>query len=307
MTAPKPKLRWFQYSLRTLLVFVTLCAIPCSWLAVKMRQAKRQRSVVQAVLAAGGIVMRRADDDATDFIDLDKMPSPPTLAESLFRRQRVVLVSLADETCTYDVADPPITISSFRLGRDASRLNLATLGELPDLEFVDLGDRQVNDRDCLNLAACSRLQVLVARHCSDVTDHGIQSLTHLRCLRVLRLDGCKLGRTGAQCVGGLRELQRLELDNTTITDDDLEYLKGLADLRVLSLRKTNITDRGARHLLPLTRLRQLNLADTSVTDAALVYLKNLSELETLNLGGTHVTFQGANAFEDTRSRSIIIR
>jgi hypothetical protein len=30
ITAPTPKLRWFQFSLRTLLVFVTLCAILCS-------------------------------------------------------------------------------------------------------------------------------------------------------------------------------------------------------------------------------------------------------------------------------------
>jgi len=40
MTTPKPTRRWFQYSLRTLLVLVTVCAIPCSWLGVKVQQAK---------------------------------------------------------------------------------------------------------------------------------------------------------------------------------------------------------------------------------------------------------------------------
>jgi len=29
-------LRWYQFSLRTLLVFVTLCAMACSWLGVKI-------------------------------------------------------------------------------------------------------------------------------------------------------------------------------------------------------------------------------------------------------------------------------
>lgn len=49
MTVPKPKLRWFQYSLRTLLVIVTLCGIPCSWLAVKLQQARREHEVAAAI------------------------------------------------------------------------------------------------------------------------------------------------------------------------------------------------------------------------------------------------------------------
>ena len=56
MTSPKPKRRWFQYSLQTLLVFVTLCAIPCSWYAVKMNRVKRQREAVEAIEKLGGRV-----------------------------------------------------------------------------------------------------------------------------------------------------------------------------------------------------------------------------------------------------------
>ena len=63
MTAPKPKLRWFQFSLRTLLVIVTLCAIPCSWLAVKIHEEKslrdernRQWRVVQAIERSSGVL-----------------------------------------------------------------------------------------------------------------------------------------------------------------------------------------------------------------------------------------------------------
>jgi hypothetical protein len=36
MKTPRPTRRWLQFSLRALLVLVTLSAIPCSWLAVKL-------------------------------------------------------------------------------------------------------------------------------------------------------------------------------------------------------------------------------------------------------------------------------
>ena len=56
-TVSHPKLRWYQYSLRTLLVFVTLlCTVACSWIGVKLRQAERQRTVVEAITKLGGDV-----------------------------------------------------------------------------------------------------------------------------------------------------------------------------------------------------------------------------------------------------------
>ena len=49
MSDLKTQRRWFQYSLRTLLIVVTLFAVLCSWFAVKMQQAKRQREAVVAL------------------------------------------------------------------------------------------------------------------------------------------------------------------------------------------------------------------------------------------------------------------
>lgn len=43
------KRRWYQFSLRTLLIFVTLFAISCSWFAVKLQQARRQREAVEKI------------------------------------------------------------------------------------------------------------------------------------------------------------------------------------------------------------------------------------------------------------------
>jgi hypothetical protein len=41
--------RWFQYSLRSLMLFTLLCALLCSWFAVKMEKARKQRQAVAVI------------------------------------------------------------------------------------------------------------------------------------------------------------------------------------------------------------------------------------------------------------------
>ena len=45
-TSSVHKLRWYQYSLRTLLIVMVLASFGLSWFAVKLQQARRQRAVV---------------------------------------------------------------------------------------------------------------------------------------------------------------------------------------------------------------------------------------------------------------------
>ena len=52
----RPKLRWYQYSLRSLLLFVTACAVACSWLAVTIQGQRRQHEAAEAIEKAGGTV-----------------------------------------------------------------------------------------------------------------------------------------------------------------------------------------------------------------------------------------------------------
>ena len=52
----QPNRRWLQFSLRSLLVFVLIVSIPCSWFAVRLRKAERQKAAVEEFGKAGGWV-----------------------------------------------------------------------------------------------------------------------------------------------------------------------------------------------------------------------------------------------------------
>ncbi len=53
MTTPKHRLRWYQYSLRSLFVLTVLVAIAGSWFAVKKQQVEKQRAAVRAIEKLG--------------------------------------------------------------------------------------------------------------------------------------------------------------------------------------------------------------------------------------------------------------
>ena len=76
MIDPTPRRR-FQFSLRTLLVFVTACPVLCSWLAVKIRKVEQQRVAAEAISKLGGFVTYDYELDPSGNLWLDGRASGP--------------------------------------------------------------------------------------------------------------------------------------------------------------------------------------------------------------------------------------
>ena len=60
---PKPKRRWLQFSLRTLMVVVTVF---CIWMGITAKRARLQKQAVEAVLEAGGRIIYEHQETNSD-------------------------------------------------------------------------------------------------------------------------------------------------------------------------------------------------------------------------------------------------
>lgn len=157
---PKSKRRWYQYSLRTLLVFVLVWSIACSWFAVERQQAKRQRAAAEAIVKFGGSVLYEyqtvlyEDSIHKSGSPVIGDPSSPSwlrnlLGQDFFHNVTTVFVHSDD--------------------------GLGCLKGLPQLQKAYLVGSQITDKGVQNLEACVRLQKLYLDG-TQVTEGGVKRL-----------------------------------------------------------------------------------------------------------------------------------
>jgi hypothetical protein len=233
---PKRKRRWFQYSLGTLLVFVTVCAIPCSWFAVKMRQAEREREAATAIEKLGGAV--RWDEKALGWPAWVRK----LLGDDFFNS--VVAVNLA--------------------GRPVTDAGLKHLKALSQLQHLNLALTSITDTGLEDLNQFSGLHDLILEG-TEVTDAGMKHLNGLNQLQYLDLVRTLITDAGLEDLKGFSRLIDLRLGGTRVSNGALEHLKGLNQLHELSLALTNVSDAGLEHLKRLSRLRRLDLCGAKVS------------------------------------------
>lgn len=174
--APKSKRRWFQYSLWTLLIVITLCAVSCSWLALKLRQARRQRETVAAIEKLGGNV-RYDEWFGRDSDQSTRTPAPAwlynLLGDGFFRT---------------------VTVVDFR-GNAIGDVDLAYLKSLPQLQSVLVSNTFVTDKGLVHLRDLPNV-LNIDLSSLEVTDAGLECLRGLNQLKVLDLLNTKVTNKG---------------------------------------------------------------------------------------------------------------
>ena len=205
---PKHKRRWFQFSLRTLLIFTVVCAIGFALVAKKIERKHQELAAVNAIRKLGGYAYYDYQVGADGKIAPRNEPSGAPwlrklLGESFFNE--VQIVSL-----------PP--------GPEVTDAALEGLKELKQLRFISLRDTRVSDAGLASLKGLTQLNGLNLSR-TKVSGAGLENLSGLPQLQSLELEGTNISDAGVAALKGLTQLQWLYLSGTNVTDADFSELK----------------------------------------------------------------------------------
>jgi hypothetical protein len=156
---PKRKRRWFQFSLRTLLLFVLICAIGCAWLAQKMKQKRIEIEATDAILKYGGTAFYEYQFDKDGQFATHGKPAGPVWLRSLI---------VDNFVCE-------VTAVQFAVGREIKTGGLEELSRLPKLTKLDLIGTRIDDAGLDRLKGLTQLRDLWVES-TKVTDPGVKDL-----------------------------------------------------------------------------------------------------------------------------------
>ena len=182
--------------------------------------------------------------------------------------------------------------------------SLANLGELKNLNTIELSETRVDDAGLAGLGAFPKLETLILSK-TDVRGPGLAGLKDAKQLSVIKLNDTRINDAALAGLVELPKLTRLEVSSTRITDATLVRIarakglfygphlaghgNGVERLTYLDIYGTNVTGDGIRRLAALKGLRELYAGGTGADDASIAALRGLGDLFHLDLQGTRVT------------------
>jgi hypothetical protein len=145
---PKRKRRWYQFSLRTLMIFTAIAAVACGLLGRKIEQKRRQTAAVEAIRHLGGEVRFQSPID---------QPTEP----------------LSPRWLLYDYFSEVESVSF--VNRNIKDDDLQVLADLPRIKYLNLFNTRITDNGLLYVKRLTEIEVLVVAG-TRVTSNGIAEL-----------------------------------------------------------------------------------------------------------------------------------
>jgi hypothetical protein len=254
---------WLRFSLRTLLMVVTILGI---WLGLRVNASRRQSQAVAELLNMGCDV--KYDFEATSNGESIVGAVSPVPKWIISRTGPDLFHDISYVNLQYGDSDGrPVASRCTDLAYALDQVSL--LPRPRHLVLTDQGD----DEALALVGKLTSLELLAIWGNDTITDAGIQKLTSLHRLRELRIPGgidLKLTDESLSALGTMGRLEVINIDGDRFSDEGLAHLRSLhrlRELRISSFPHADFTDEGLKHLESLVNLQELDLSIFShVTD-----------------------------------------
>lgn len=277
---PKPNRRWYQFSLRTLFIVMSMLVVGVAWLASIAREARRQRIVVTEFLELGATIKFS-----------DEQPSRPEMFDTdyLGRIEEITLwLPDPDDETTWFAND---FLRPQRFNAEIGDVSwIAACKNLKWLQLVRIGLSDVSW-----LAELRHLETL---NLSENPISDVSSIRELRKLNWLVLNNTQVADLSP--LVGLKNLKYIELRKTKVVD--VSSLAELKKLESLNLANSPVSDVSA--LAKLNALGSLDLSGTQVADVS--SLATLNNLGYLILTDTKVSREEVEWLESKLPAGIVV-
>jgi hypothetical protein len=249
------RVRFFQFTLRELLLLVLLVAAACSWWRIHHNQRVREKEVMA----------RFEKREFRPWWD-GKYRGPEILEKTLGR----------DWLDDFHVVTQCLCSS---LDEHQCEEVMSCIDDLPNLERVDFGSCGGNDSAVIaqwlsRMTALKALQSLDLSR-SRLADSGMETISHMSELRELYISGTSITNRGVACLPSLPLLEQLYVNETNIDDGASDALGRLSNLTDLDVSSTKLTNKSVADLGKLSNLRRLDISCTKITPEGIQSLKSL--------------------------------
>jgi hypothetical protein len=158
-----PRLRWYQWRLRTMFILTLFVAIGMSCIAVEIRDGKRQKAAAQAIEKAGGMV-------ACKETWLGKL----LRNDSLVKVTKAYLPRVSDDLAVHLQGLSQLKVLELCHSK-VTDAELQHIEGMMQLWLLDLSDTGVTDAGLVHLQRLRQLGILHLQH-TKVTDQGVETL-----------------------------------------------------------------------------------------------------------------------------------
>jgi Leucine-rich repeat (LRR) protein len=275
----KPRRRWWQFSLRTLLVGMVGLSMVLALFAFQLQRARRQAAAAENIRKLGFVV------EYTYRYE----PGKPQLVENPVAESPISwpLVALLGTDFFHDVVDchPPLQEQPPTSIEDVRRFWQA-IEKLPKLRRIQLPNNRGNWIDGRTTTEALRnhhqLQSLLLRN-GNLSGEDLQPLAGLERLEGLDVSRNRIDDAGGKYLAAMRKLKQLDLAYNQIGEEGARELAKSRSITWLNLNNNRLTVASVTHLAQMTQLEHLEV-DARVNNDVLIALSKLSNLEYLGVG-----------------------